>query len=192
MKFARLDLQDVVLITPKSLSDPRGFFAETFREDKFRTMVADVSFVQDNHSLSVRRGTVRGLHFQKEPRAQGKLVRVTRGAVVDVVVDIRQGSPTYGQHLAVELSAENRSQLWVPPGFLHGFCTLADMTEVMYKVTDYYSSEHDAGVVWNDPDLGIAWPVSGAEASISDKDGKAPRLRELGTLFEFGRAVGRD
>jgi dTDP-4-dehydrorhamnose 3,5-epimerase len=174
-------IADLKLIRPRQLGDDRGFFSEVFRAD----WLPDTSFVQDNHSLSARRGTVRGLHFQKNPRAQGKLVRVVAGAILDVAVDIRQGSPTYGHHVAVELSADNWSQLWVPPGFLHGFCTLTDATQVVYKVTDYYSPEHDAAVAWNDPDIGIVWPVSAAEATLSAKDQAAPRLAEIGHPFQF-------
>lgn len=185
MKIETLDIPGLLLIEPTRLGDSRGFFSETFRTDKFEAAAGPVRLVQDNHSLSAERGTVRGLHFQKAPRAQGKLVRATRGAILDVAVDIRDGSPTYGEHVAVELSAENWRQLWVPAGFLHGFCTLVENTEVIYKVTDFYSGEHDAGVRWNDPALGIAWPVSEAEAHLSDKDRRAPMLSEIGTQFSF-------
>ncbi|MGL5137658.1 MAG: dTDP-4-dehydrorhamnose 3,5-epimerase, partial [Beijerinckiaceae bacterium] len=156
MKFERFDIPDLLLIEPSRHGDERGFFSEVFRADLFEAEVGPVRFVQDNHSRSAARGTIRGLHFQKEPKAQGKLVRVTRGAILDVAVDIRQGSPTFGRHVAVELSESNWSQLWVPAGFLHGFCTLVDDVEVLYKVTCPYSREHDAGVRWNDPEIGIA------------------------------------
>jgi len=178
-------------LTPKRHGDGRGFFSEVFRIDVFEAATGPVRFVQDNHSRSAKAGTLRGLHFQRDPRAQAKLVRVTRGAVIDVAVDIRHGSPTYGQHVAVELSEENWKQLWVPAGFLHGFVTLTDDTEFLYKVTDTYSGEHDACVAWNDPDLAIAWPVPPPGGWIfSEKDGRAPRLKDLGMLFTYnGRAA---
>lgn len=185
MNISTLAIDGLLLIEPTRIGDARGFFSETFRADRFEAAAGLVAFVQDNQSLSAARGTVRGLHYQKAPRAQGKLIRVVRGSILDVAVDIRHGSPTYGRHVAVELSAENWRQLWVPAGFLHGFCTLADDTEVIYKVTDYYSREHDAGVRWNDPDIGIAWPVAEAQAQLSDKDRTAPLLREIGQQFAF-------
>ncbi len=175
----------VKLVTPKRFGDHRGFFSETWNDRLFREQVADVTFVQDNHSLSAAKGTLRGLHFQKPPSAQGKLVRVTRGAVLDVAVDIRHGSPTFGKHVAVELSAENGAQLWVPEGFLHGFCTLTENVEFLYKVTGYYSPEDDGGVIWNDPDIGIEWPVDAGGPVLSGKDAELPRLRDLPVLFTF-------
>jgi dTDP-4-dehydrorhamnose 3,5-epimerase len=135
--------------------------------------------------MSARKGTLRGLHFQKPPRAQGKLVRVLRGSIFDVAVDIRRGSPTYGRHVGVTLNATDGGQLWVPPGFLHGFCTLDDDTEVFYKVTSYYSPAHDAGVLWNDPALEIEWPVPPHAAFLSDKDQRHPRLAELPDFFVY-------
>lgn len=186
MKITALDIDGLLLVEPSRIGDARGFFSETFRADRFAEAAGPVTFVQDNHSLSAARGTIRGLHYQKAPRAQGKLIRVTRGAILDVAVDIRAGSPTYGRHVAVELSAENWRQLWVPEGFLHGFCTLAPDTEVIYKVTDTYSREHDAGVRWNDPAIAIAWPVAEHEATLSDKDRTAPFLAEIGPQFRFG------
>ncbi len=183
MKITPLAIDGLLLVEPTRIGDSRGFFSETFRADRFAEAAGPVTFVQDNQSLSAARGTIRGLHFQKAPRAQGKLVRVTRGAILDVAVDIRQSSPTYGRHVAVELSAANWLQLWVPAGFLHGFCTLEAETEVIYKVTDYYSREHDAGVRWNDPDIAVAWPVTEAEAQLSDKDRTAPLLRDIGPQF---------
>lgn len=183
MKFTRFPIEGLLLVEPKKIGDSRGYFSETFRADLFEAEAGPVRFVQDNQSLSATRGTIRGLHFQKNPRAQGKLIRVLRGSILDVAVDIRSASPTYGQHVAVELSADNWQQLWVPPGFLHGFCTLTEDVEVSYKVTDTYSRDHDAGVRWNDPALGIQWPVSEAEAQLSDKDRTAPFLKDLGPLF---------
>jgi dTDP-4-dehydrorhamnose 3,5-epimerase len=179
MQFTRLAIPDVVLIEPKRLGDARGFFSETFRQDRFTAEIGPVTFVQDNQSRSALKGTIRGLHFQREPRAQGKLVRAISGVVLDVAVDIRAGSPSFGRFVAVELSADNGHQLWVPPGFLHGFCTLTNDVELAYKVTDYYSPEHDAGVRWDDPDIGIPWPVDTSAAVLSEKDRKAPLLRDL-------------
>ncbi len=173
-----------VLLTPARHADERGFFSETFSAERFAAAVGEyVSFVQDNHSLSRRAGTIRGLHYQAPPAAQGKLVRVVRGAVLDVAVDIRHGSPGFGRHVAVELSADNWAQLWVPPGFAHGFCTLVPDTEVIYKVTAAYSPGHDFGLAFDDPALGIAWPVDPAAATLSDKDRRQPRLADLPRHF---------
>ncbi len=188
MNITLFDIPDIFQIIPRRYTDERGFFSEVYREDTFRNQAGVVVFVQDNHSLSRRKGTIRGLHYQKPPRAQGKLVRVSRGAILDVAVDVREGSPAHGRHVAVELSADNGKQLWVPPGFLHGFCTLADDTEVLYKVTDYHSPEHDGAVSWNDPALGIAWPALAAEATVSDKDRRAPGLSDVGGLFIYRAA----
>ncbi len=183
MDVRSFDVPDVKLVTPKRFGDHRGFFSETWSDRLFRREVADVGFVQDNHSLSARKGTVRGLHYQRPPTAQGKLVRVTRGAVLDVAVDARHDSPAFGRHVAVRLDAETGAQLWIPPGFLHGFCTLEENCEVQYKVTDYYSAADDGGVAWDDPDLAIEWPVSASEAVLSDKDRQHPRLKDLPVLF---------
>ncbi len=179
MNFERFAIDGPVLVTPSRIGDSRGFFSECFRADKFEAEVGPVRFVQDNQSLSAAKGTIRGLHAQKAPHVQGKLVRVLRGAIFDVAVDIRKGSKTFGQHVAVELSSDNWQQLWVPPGFLHGFCTLVENVEVMYKVTDYFSPACDAGVRWNDPDIGIRWPVPEAEAHLSAKDQTTPFLRDF-------------
>jgi dTDP-4-dehydrorhamnose 3,5-epimerase len=156
---------------------------EVFRHDLFQANVGSFEFVQDNQSLSAEIGTVRGLHFQLDPMAQGKLVRCVAGALLDVAVDIRHDSPTFGQHVTAELTAENGCQLWVPPGFAHAFCTLAPNTEINYKVTNYYSREHDRGLLWNDPALGIPWPVSAEKAVLSDKDKVQPKLAELAEIF---------
>jgi dTDP-4-dehydrorhamnose 3,5-epimerase len=172
-------LPGVLLVKPKRFGDERGFFSEVFRHDAFVAAAGPVLFVQDNHSRSAQRHTLRGLHFQRPPRAQGKLVRVGRGAVLDVAVDIRHGSPHYGRHVVAELSDANGHQLWVPPGFLHGFVTLTDETDVLYKVTEYYSPDHDGAVRWNDPDIGIAWPADLSDPVLSAKDAAAPRLRDL-------------
>ncbi len=183
MLIEKTALDGVLLISLKRHGDERGFFSEVFRRDLFEAAAGPVDFVQDNHSRSATKGTLRGLHYQAPPAAQGKLVRVTRGAVLDVAVDIRQASPTYGQHVAVELSEQNWQALWVPPGFLHGFCTLTDDVEFLYKVTSYYSPAHDGSVAWNDPDIGIRWPFSDAEMTLSAKDKAAPRLKDIKPVF---------
>lgn len=158
---------------------------ETYKGNAFNDAVErDVIFVQDNHSLSSKKGTIRGLHFQSPPHAQGKLIRCTRGRIIDVAVDIRKTSPTYGQHITIELSPENAKQLWVPEGFLHGFATLEENTEVTYKVTDYYSPDCDGNVLWNDSNLNIDWGISNAEASLSGKDLTAPSFIEFDTPFQ--------
>ncbi len=186
MQVEPLEISDLKLITPKIFRDDRGFFSETFNKKALVDAGIVEEFVQDNHSLSRAKGVVRGLHFQTQPFAQGKLVRVVRGAIFDVAVDIREGSPTYGHHVAVELSAVNWQQLWVPPGFAHGFCTIEPDTEVIYKVTDFYSPEHDRGMAWNDTDLGIPWPVSDSEAVLSDKDRKHAPLKDQPVHFKYG------
>src|SRR5437763_1871597 len=170
MQIVSTAIPEVKEIRPVRHGDPRGFFSEIFRESVLRENGIDVPFVQENHSLSVDRGVVRGLHFQIPPEAQDKLVRVAAGSILDVAVDIRRGSPTYGKHVAVVLSAAEGNQLFVPEGFAHGFCTLEPNTEVVYKVSRYYSAPHDAGMLWDDPALGIAWPVSAEAALLSDKD----------------------
>tara|TARA_R110002096_G_scaffold107181_1_gene235012 strand:+ start:1111 stop:1653 length:543 start_codon:yes stop_codon:yes gene_type:complete len=180
MKF---DIEGPLLISPKKFADDRGFFSESYKKTELKKVGICDEFVQDNHSLSLEKGVVRGLHFQIHPHAQGKLVRVTRGSIFDVAVDIRKSSPTYGKHVSVELSAENWNQLWVPVGFAHGFCTLQANTEVMYKVTDEYAPECDAGVMWNDVELAIDWPVSASEAILSDKDCRHPFFSQLPDYF---------
>jgi dTDP-4-dehydrorhamnose 3,5-epimerase len=185
MKFVRQKLNGCILVAQNILSDERGYFVETFRQDRFEEAAGPVTFVQDNQSMSVDVGTVRGLHFQLAPRAQGKLVRCLVGSILDVAVDIRKGSPTHGQHVKVELSADNGQQLWVPPGFAHGFCTLAPKSIIAYKVTDYYSPEHDRGLSWNDPALGIDWPVAKDKAVLSAKDRVQPLLSELDANFVY-------
>lgn len=177
------EIPDVKVVTPKRFGDNRGFFSETYHRQRFLEAGIDADFVQDNCSLSAAAGTVRGLHFQSEPFAQDKLVRVVRGRILDVAVDLRRSSPTYGAHVAVELSADNGRQLYVPVGFAHGFCTLEPNTEIHYKVSAYYSVEHDHGLAWNDPALGIAWPVDAATAILSDKDRRQPMLAELPAYF---------
>jgi dTDP-4-dehydrorhamnose 3,5-epimerase len=174
----------VKIITPERFSDDRGFFSEVHSEARWADAGLDFHFVQDNHSLSRRTGTIRGLHFQTAPFAQDKLVRVTRGSILDVAVDLRRSSPTFGHHVAVELSARNWHQLLVPAGFAHGFCTLEPDTEVLYKVTNFYSAANDRGLAWDDPDLAIAWPVAQDAAVLSDKDRRWPRLRDLPHAFD--------
>jgi dTDP-4-dehydrorhamnose 3,5-epimerase len=185
MKTPELDIPDLKMFVPKRFSDARGYFSEAWSDQHFRKEIADATFVQDNQSFSKSKGTVRGLHFQKPPFAQGKLIRVVRGSILDVAVDIRKGSPTYLRHVAVKLDASEGAQLWVPAGFLHGFCTLEDETEVIYKVTSCYSATHDAGVLWSDPDLGIYWPVDHDSVVLSAKDERNPRLSELPDFFHY-------
>lgn len=186
MQFETLAIAEVILVKPKKFGDNRGYFMETYRRNLFEQYVHSVCFVQENRSFSAERGTVRGLHFQLAPKAQGKLVSCAAGALLDVAVDIRQGSPTYGQYVSAELTAENGEQLWVPAGFAHGFCTLVPDTIISYKVTDYYSPEHDRGLLWNDPAISIDWPVTTESAVLSDKDRRQPVLADLPVSFVYG------
>jgi dTDP-4-dehydrorhamnose 3,5-epimerase len=174
----------VKVITPPRFGDERGFFAETYNRRAFTEAGIDAEFVQDNHSRSARQGTVRGLHYQLAPSAQGKLVRVVRGAILDVAVDIRRSSATFGRHVAVTLSGENFAQLWIPEGFAHGFCTLMDDTEVLYKTTGYYDPARERGIRWDDPALGIEWPIPAEDVTLSKKDAASPPLSEQSDLFE--------
>lgn len=184
MQIEVTEIPDVKLFKPRCHRDGRGFFVETFRQNTVAQAVGhDVVFVQDNHSLSADAHTVRALHYQRPPHAQGKLVRCTHGSIRDAVVDARVGSPTYGQHVKVILSAENMHQLWVPEGFLHGFVTLVADTEVQYKCTDYYDPECDGSVRWDDPGLGIDWGVDADTAILSDKDRKAPGWAQFVSTF---------
>jgi dTDP-4-dehydrorhamnose 3,5-epimerase len=185
MEVVGTAIPEVKVLRPPKFADRRGFFSETYNRRALAEAGIDAEFVQDNHSLSVDKGVVRGLHYQIPPFAQHKLVRVIRGAVFDVAVDLRRGSPTLGKHVAVTLSAEEWNQLFVPIGFAHGFCTLVAGTEVAYKVTNYYSPGHERGIAWNDPTLGISWPVSGEEAILSDKDRRWPPFSELLSFFEL-------
>ena len=173
----------VRIVTPRKHGDNRGYFSEVYRRDAMDNAGLPLQFVQDNHSLSAQVGTLRGLHFQSPPFALDKLVRVLRGAILDVAVDLRKSSATFGRHVAVELSAANWRQLLVPIGFAHGFCTLEPDTEVFYKVTNYYSAAHDLGLAWDDPALAIAWPVNAQSAVLSDKDRRNPLLKDLPAVF---------
>jgi dTDP-4-dehydrorhamnose 3,5-epimerase len=183
MQVQQSPLAGVKILTPKKFGDHRGFFSEVYNEAALREAGVSFHIVQDNHSLSATAGTIRGLHFQIPPRAQAKLIRVVRGRIFDVAVDLRRSSPTFGRHFAAELSAENWAQLYVPIGFAHGFCTLSGDAEVLYKVSDFYSPEHDRGLAWDDPDLEIAWPIAGLTPVLSEKDRAWPRLRDLKDHF---------
>lgn len=170
---------DVYEIVPVRIEDSRGYFSEVFKDSWFRRNIADVTFFQDNQSLSKQPGTMRGLHFQREPFAQGKLVRVVSGVIFDVCVDLRRHSPSFGQWVGVELSAEKGNQLWIPSGFAHGFLTLTPDAVVHYKATAPYSAEHNGGLRWDDPELAIDWPLQGMTPILSDKDRNQPSLSEL-------------
>ena len=185
MRVESTVIPDVKLVVPTKFEDHRGFFVETWNAKSWAENGVADQFVQDNHSLSRQQGTVRGLHFQSPPFAQAKLIRVVRGSILDVAVDIRRGSPTSRRHVAVRLSAGDPAQLLVPVGFAHGFCTLEPDTEVVYKVTGFYSRANDHGILWNDPALGIEWPVAAADALLSDKDRAAPRLADIPIYFDY-------
>ena len=178
-------LPEIKVVMPQRLGDTRGFFSEVWNARDFASVGIDAAFVQDNHVRNPSKGTLRGLHYQVPPVAQGKLVRVTRGAIFDVAVDVRRGSPTFGRHATAVLTADNWYQLWIPSGFAHGYCTLEDDTEVQYKVTEFYSPQHERGIAWNDPALLIAWPVAAEAAIVSERDSKLPRLAEQPDLFEY-------
>jgi dTDP-4-dehydrorhamnose 3,5-epimerase len=181
LKFIETPLPGVLLIEPAIYNDPRGTFFETYQRERFAAAGIDLPFVQDNQSVS-RRGVLRGLHYQ-EPQPQGKLVRCTRGALFDVAVDIRRGSPHFGRWYGVELSEENRKMLWIPPGFAHGFCALSEQADLAYKCTELYRPEYDRGIRWNDPEIGIEWPLE--EPLLSPKDDAAPLLRDAPILPSY-------
>lgn len=183
MDVTALAIPEVKLITPRRFADDRGFFSETYNARAFKAAGIECDFVQDNHSYSARKGTVRGLHYQAPPHAQSKLVRVIRGAVIDVAVDARKSSPTFGQWVKAALSAENGVQIFVPKGFLHGFVTLTPDTEVAYKVDAFYDGASDGSVKWDDADLAIDWGVSKADASLSEKDARAPIWADFNSPF---------
>lgn len=183
------ELSDVKIIQPRRFHDTRGFFSETWNAKGWAAHGIDADFVQDNQSMSHQIGTVRGLHFQAPPHAQGKLVRCARGRLLDVVVDLRKGSPDYGRWCAVELSFENGRQLWVPPGFAHGFVTREADTEIAYKCTGYYAPGSEGSLNWADPDLGITWGIDTDQAVLSDKDAKAPAFATFESPFTYEKSV---
>ncbi len=183
LEVEALEIPEVKLLTPKRFGDDRGFFSETYNAARFKAAGIAPDFIQDNHSLSANAGTIRGLHYQAPPFAQAKLVRVLRGAIIDVAVDVRAGSPTYGKWVKAHLSAENGVQIFVPAGFLHGFATLVPDTEISYKVDNYYSAECDGAVIWNDPDLAIDWGLPAGEPTLSAKDAQAPRFADFKSPF---------
>jgi dTDP-4-dehydrorhamnose 3,5-epimerase len=176
-------IPDVIVIEPRVFGDERGWFMETYKQSEFTAKGIPFTFGQDNHSRSSATGVIRGLHYQKDPAAQGKLVRCIVGSVYDVAVDIRRGSPTYGRWVSVALSAENHRIVWVPPGFLHGFCTLTDISEVVYKTTAEYSPSHERSVRWDDPTLAITWPTKSPQ--LSAKDAQAPLFADADNNFEW-------
>ncbi|BAF72666.1 dTDP-4-dehydrorhamnose 3,5-epimerase [Sulfurovum sp. NBC37-1] len=186
MKFTRMEISDVIVIEPKIHKDERGYFIETFRVDKLESFLGyKIDFCQDNESKSSK-GVLRGLHYQLPPFAQTKLVRVVVGRVLDIAVDIRKGSPTFGKHVAVELSGENRKQLLVPRGFAHAFVVLEDNTIFAYKVDSYYSPEYDRGISYADKELAISWPLPSEELKLSTRDTSQPKLHETDEIFEYG------
>jgi len=185
--FKRLDIPGLVLIQPQVFEDGRGFFMETYKIPDFAAAAIDANFVQENHSRSAG-GVLRGLHYQNPPFAQGKLLRVIKGEIFDVAVDIRKGSPTWGKWLGIILSEQNKNMLYIPAGFAHGFCVLSDIAEVIYKTTNLYSPESEAGIIWNDPDLNIKWPVK--DPILSEKDGNWPALRNADIKFYYTEGAG--
>lgn len=185
MEIVKTELPGVVMLTPRRFGDARGFFSEVYNRNVYAALGIDVEFVQDNHSLSREVGVVRGLHFQSPPHAQAKLVRVGAGRVLDVAVDIRRGSPTYGRWVGVELSAEAGNQLYIPVGFLHGFAVLEPGSELLYKCSDFYAPDCDGAVRFDDPDIGIDWGIDPKAAILSDKDAKAPFLKDFVSPFVY-------
>lgn len=183
MQVEALEISDVKILTPKRFGDARGFFSETYNKAALAEHGLDLDFVQDNHSMSQAVGVLRGLHFQTPPFAQDKLVRVVKGRIFDVAVDIRHGSPSFGKWVGAEISAEAWNQILVPVGFAHGFVTLEPDTEVIYKVTAPYAPDHDKGIAWNDPSIAIDWPLNGIAPTLSDKDTKHPALADLPAYF---------
>jgi dTDP-4-dehydrorhamnose 3,5-epimerase len=177
-------IPEVKIIKPARHADQRGFFSETYNKKALEQAGIRMEFVQDNHSLSVEKSVVRGLHYQTQPFAQDKLLRVVRGALFDVAVDLRRGSPNFGKHVSAVLSADEWNQILIPQGFAHGFATLQPNTEVIYKVSNYYSPKNDTGLFWADPELDIEWPVSEAEAILSEKDKRLPRFSEVKEFFD--------
>ncbi|KAA0560843.1 dTDP-4-dehydrorhamnose 3,5-epimerase [Bacillus sp. CH30_1T] len=187
MQVVKTHIEDILIIEPNVFGDHRGWFMETYNKEKFKEGGIDFQFVQDNQSLSVKKGTLRGLHYQLNPKAQTKLVRCTRGSIFDVAVDIRKESPTFGQWYGIELSRENKKQLLVPKGFAHGFMTLTDNVEVQYKVDELYALEYDCGIAWDDPEIGIEWPED-ITPVLSAKDKKAPLLKDAEINYRYGES----
>ncbi|WP_041808402.1 dTDP-4-dehydrorhamnose 3,5-epimerase [Evansella cellulosilytica] len=187
MEIINTKLEGVVIIEPKVFGDNRGFFMESYNQEKFQQVGLKYKLIQDNHSLSVEPGVLRGLHYQLNPKAQTKIVRVATGAIYDVVVDIRKESPTFGEWIGAILSEHNKRQIVVPKGFAHGFCTLVPNTNVLYKVDEYYSKEHDRGILWNDPDIGIEWPI--CNPILSEKDKVHPPLTGADINFQYGDKI---
>ena len=185
MQVQKLSIPEVILLTPKRQMDSRGYFVETYNRRAFTTAGIDCTFVQDNQSLSLQRGTIRGIHFQSAPHTQAKLVRVVHGAVFDVAIDLRRGSPSYGRWCAARLTADDGEQLFIPAGFGHAFCTLVSDTIVAYKVDGYYARDYEGGIRWDDPDLAIDWPVAATDVHVSDKDARLPYLRDFASPFVF-------
>ncbi len=185
MQITSLNIPDVKLIEPRRFGDDRGFFSEVYSKRSFKEAGLDFDWVQDNHAMSRDRFVLRGLHFQAPPFAQAKLVRVTKGAILDIAVDLRKGSPTYGLHVSAILSEEAWNQLLVPVGFAHGYLTLEPRTEVLYKVDNYYAPQCEGGIAWNDPELNIIWPLEGADPILSDKDKQLPLLKDLESPFRY-------
>lgn len=185
MEFCTFDIEGPVEIVPRKIGDDRGYFSEIFRLDQFTGHAGPVEFVQDNQSLSVREGTIRGIHFQTHPSAQGKLVRCLAGSVLDVAVDLRHDSATYGRWISAVLTAQKINQLWIPVGFGHGFCTLEPNSIISYRVTNYYSPENDKGVAWNDSEIGIIWPEIANADTLSERDRMQPSLADLAPLFSM-------
>lgn len=185
MKFTETNLKGVIVVEPNVYGDQRGWFMETYSDSKFKEFGINLNFVQDNHSLSDTKGTLRGLHYQLNPKAQTKLVRCTKGAIFDVAVDIQQGSPTFGKWIGIELSAANKKQLLIPKGFAHAFMTLTEDVEVQYKVDEFYTPECERGIIWNDPEIKIEWPID-ITPILSEKDEKAPLLKASENNFIYG------
>lgn len=184
MKITETKIEGVVVVEPQVFGDHRGWFSEAYSKVKFQELGINYDFVQDNQSMSAQKDTLRGLHFQNNPKAQTKLIRCTKGAILDVAVDIRKGSPTYKQWIAVELTADNHKQLLIPKGFAHGFVTLTDNVEVQYKVDEYYAPECDRSIRFDDPELGVDWGID--EPILSEKDLKAPLLKDSDYNFVYG------
>lgn len=184
MQLMELEIPAVKLLVPKKHGDARGFFSETFSQKMFKDLGIDLNFVQDNHSMSAHKDVLRGLHYQVPPMAQDKLVRVVRGAILDVAVDIRKSSPTFGQHVSAIISAENWRQMLIPIGFAHGFVTLEPNTEVIYKVTNYYSPTHERGILWSDPEIGVDWNIDSSQTILSERDKVHPFLKNQPDIFD--------